>query len=100
VVQVARPSRGRSSVVDALGLLGGASRALRAVAVTLGLGQAAALTRAIGADLAQRYRRGSAGGQAVVAHAVELEALAVATSVGSAVTLDLRRAERAGLGLG
>lgn len=95
-VEVARPARGRTAVVDALGLLGGASRALRPVAVALGLGQAAALTRAIGADLAQGHGRGAAGGLAVVAHAVELEALAVATSVWPAVAFDLLGARAEG----
>lgn len=95
MVQVASPSRGRAAVVHTLGLLGGASRALRAVAVALGLGQATALARSIGADLAQGHGRVAAGGQAIVAHAVELEALAVATSVGAAITLDLRCAEEA-----
>lgn len=93
MVQITSPSRGRAAIVHALGLLGGASRALRAVAVALCLGQAAALTRSIGADLAQRHGRVAAGRQAIVADAVELEALAVATSVGAAITLDLRCAE-------
>lgn len=90
------PARGRTAVVQAFSVLGGAARALRTVAVALCLGQATVGARAIRTDLAQRYgrrpeagRRGRGGLTVAIADAVKLEALAVAAAIGAAVAFDL-----------
>jgi len=105
LLEAPRPARRRPAVVDALRALGHAPRASRPVAVALGLAEAAALARAIRADLAQRADACSALApvalaaaaaaaveyqrRAVVTHAFELQALAVAAPVGAAIAFDL-----------
>ncbi len=70
-VKVASPSRRRSAVVDALDVLGGASPTDRAVAVTLGLGEATGGAGAICAYFPQRRGRRLLGrGRPVISDAV------------------------------
>lgn len=97
-VEVARPSGRGAAVIHALDFLGRAARAFRSVAVALRLGEAAGGAGAVGAYLFERDGGGGGGrgafrggGGAVVGYAVELEALAVAASVGATVAFDLSR---------
>lgn len=89
LAEVAGPARSRAPVIETLEVATATSRALRAVAVALGLGDATAGARAVGPDLAQRHGNRLALG-AVVVDALKLETFAIATPVGAAVAFHLR----------
>lgn len=97
-VQTTSPPRRSTSIIQAIDAPGVASRTLRPVAVALCLGEAAVGARTIGANLPQSHgqrclfaaRRG-----AMITNTVQLQALAVAAAIWSAITFDLESWRRA-----
>lgn len=97
-IQTPSPPRRSTSIIQAVDAPGVASRTLRPVAVALCLGEAAVCARTIGADLPQSHRqRGLFASRRgpMIANAVQLQALAVAAAIWSAITLDLESGRRA-----
>ncbi len=95
-VEVTRPARRGAAVVHTVDLFRSAAAALGTIAVTLGLGEAAGVAGAVGANLFQgdgrgrgRSLDGSSSSSTVVGDALELQTLAVAAAVGAAITFDL-----------